>query len=408
MTMTMKSIMGACAMMASAVAFSGVANAQATAAGTDVQNTFTLDYSVNSVAQDTITNDTTQAGNAGFEVQGTETVFTVDRKVDVDVLATNSPVNSTPNQTEFASFEVTNEGNDNQSYTFSIEDVAGDDFDGTYTVTYYVDSNSNGFADEIAGGGTTVTQVTPGGAAGGNQTVDIAPDETILVHVTQSVPSGQSDGDVDDLVLVAETRQPSAWIVESGASAGATLARDTNGNDVDGNGVDTGAVENVFTDEEGPSTVEAGAGSPGFGTDPDAIHSAAAQFLIASPDLSADKTVEVVWTTPPAAANCATDTVVSGSYSVAGACVEYVITVVNNGATATATNISLQDVLPAEVDFVDAVISGFDAAPAPTLGEPSGAATVCDGLSSTCNVTVSGASLSAGNTATLTIRALVK
>ena len=136
------------------------------------------------------------------------------------------------------------------------------------------------------------------------------------------------------------------------------------------------------------------------------MHSDQASYVVASPDLTAAKAVTTILTTP---VNCATDVAGGpGEYSTPGACVQYVITVTNNGATATATGIDIGDVLPAEVNFVSATHSGFDALPVPTLTTPAGAAQTCDGTAATCNVTLTGASLAAGNVATLTIRALVK
>ena len=77
----------------------GAAHAQNnfTDAGTNVENTFTLDYEVGSVSQPTITNDPTLGG--GSVVQGAPTEFTVDRLIDLVVQEQNSPLTVAPGST---------------------------------------------------------------------------------------------------------------------------------------------------------------------------------------------------------------------------------------------------------------------------------------------------------------------
>ena len=374
----------------------GAAHAQNnfTDAGTNVENTFTLDYEVSGTSQPTITNDPGLGG--GSVLQGAPTEFTVDRLIDLQVTQQNSPLTVAPGTTNAAlDFLVINEGNDNQAYSFDVVDVAGDDFDGTYTIEYFIDADSDG--DPFNDPATTVT-VTPTGTANATLaqiTPDIAPDQTIGVRVTTNIPGSATDGDADDLVLVAETRDPLVWLepLDSSGSTSTTTRGELTEEDSDNN-TDTGDAENVFADSNGATGEEA---------DNDGLHSDAAQYLVASPDLTAAKSVDIVATEP---VNCATDAVGGATeYSVPGACVEYVITVDNNGSTS-ADAIDIADILPAEVDFVSAVAAGWDTAP--TVTSPSGAAATCDGTAATCNVTLTGATLDAGETGTLTIHALVK
>ena len=377
--------MGACALLA------GAAHAQNnfTDAGTNVQNTFTLDYEIGGTSQPTITNDPSTT-IPGAVVQGSETEFTVDRLIDLQLTQQNSPLTVAPGtSTARLEFLLVNEGNDSQAYSFSIADVAGDDFDdSSYVVEYFIDTNSNG--DPFDDSAVTIT-VTPTGTANtGNVTPDVDPDQTIGVRITSAIPGSATDGDFDDLVLVAQTRDPVNWQQEGATGSGGDITAadpDTNS--------DTGVAENVLADGSGSS--EEGAN--------DGLHSDTGRYIVASPDLTAAKSVDVIATTP---SDCATDAAGGATeYSVPGACVEYVITVDNNGATAAADAIDIADVLPAEVNFVAASFAGWDGA-APSLGVPSGAATNCDGTSSTCNVTLTGATLNAGGQGTLTIRALVK
>ena len=78
-----------------------------TEAGTSVSNTFELSYSVSGAAQPIITNDNVSPP-AGAVVQGTPTLFTVDRKVDFIVTATNSTLTSAPGADATLTFEVLN------------------------------------------------------------------------------------------------------------------------------------------------------------------------------------------------------------------------------------------------------------------------------------------------------------
>ncbi|MEO9970034.1 MAG: hypothetical protein ABJG15_09470 [Hyphomonadaceae bacterium] len=367
-----------------AAALAGGAYADGTDAGTEVENTFVLNYEVNSVAQAPITNDPA-SGITGAVVQGAPTLFTVDRLVDLTVLQTNSPLTVTPGATGVnaqLSFTVTNTGNDAQSYSFSLADVGGDDFDATgLTISY-----------QIAGGAiVTVPAVVPGTAATTDHTPDIPPDTPFTVFVSGTIPTTQVDTDFDDLILVAETRDPVTWLVEGASTTeGNVTLAETGANDL------VLAAQNVLAD--GTGTTEE--------VDNDGLFSAQARFIIESPDLAAAKTVAVVATEP---ADCETDTILTtpAQFATPGSCIEYVITVENTGATALASNVEIVDVLPAEVEFIAASFAGFEAAPVPSLTVP-GSPTTCDGTDTTCSVDVSGGSIAAGNTATLTIRAIVQ
>ncbi len=370
----------------------GAAHAQLTDAGTSVSNTFTLDYQVSGTAQDTITNDPGLAG-PGVDVQGAPTTFTVDRLVDLTVTQTNSPLNVAPGATgQILTFDVLNAGNDNQSLSFDITDVAGDQFDATpYTVTYAVDLNTDG--DTLDPGETGTVTLTPSGTATtANITPDIPPNVTVTISVAADIPGAQVDTDQDDLILVAQVRDPVSWITEGASgSAGATTVADPGGVNAT-----NGVAENVLADGTGTTAEIAN----------DGMHSDQGTYLVTSPDLTASKAITTILTNP---VDCATDVAGgTGEYNTPGACVEYVITVTNNGATAAATAIDIGDILPGEVDFVVASFGGFDASPTPTLTVPTGGAMICDGTAATCDISLTGASLAAGNTGTLTIRALVK
>ena len=394
------------------VSLAGAAFADGTDAGTSVENTFVLNYEVEGVVQPPITNDTDPTTQPpGAIVQGTPTLFTVDRLVDLTVSAVNSPLTVTPGATgpnATLVFEVTNTGNDAQSYTFSLEDGvdsngAVGNFDATgVTISYQIDDDGTpgfGPGDTVV----TVPAVAPGtaNAPAAQRTPDIPADTTFRVLVSGTIPSGQTDGTADDLILIAETRDPVTWVVEGASgSEGDVTAAETGANNLES------TAQNVLAD--------------GFGTaeevDSDGQFSAQGTFIVASPDLDAAKTVAVIATEGEAPFDCATGAAITSptQFSTPGSCIEYVITVTNNGATASASNVDIVDVLPDEIIFIAASAGGFlpadaTAVPpvlAPVVGAP-GANTACDGTTGTCSISVSDGSIGPGDTATLTIRALV-
>jgi uncharacterized repeat protein (TIGR01451 family) len=346
----------------------GSALAAGTTAGTTVANSFTLDYSVGGVSQTQI------------DTSGSPTNFTVDRKVDLTV---STAVNATvaPSQTgaELV-YGVTNNGNDNFAYRLSIKDVGTDAFDiGTYTARYYADAGADGvFTPGVddAGAGTSYT-------LGAGVTADVAPDATIWVVISGDVPGTVVTGDDDDVILIANSFYPTTSLDGANTNVAGTEVLQDAANAM------TGESESVLAD---------GAGTAGAPEDVanDGAHSSTATYTVSAAALTASKTVAVVATNPVA---CATDAI-TGGFAVPGACVEYVISAANAAGGAAATNIDINDVLPDEVQFVSAAQSGFSVAG--TLSTPGG------GCTTGCTVALTGATLNAGATGTVTIRALVR
>ncbi len=343
----------------------GSALAAGTDAGTSVSNSFTLDYDVSGVAQTQI------------DTSGSPTTFTVDRKVDVTV-STAVGASVSPGQTgaELV-YGVTNAGNDNIAYRLSLADVGTDSFDiGTYTARWYADAGADGvFTPGVddAGAGTAYT-------LGAGVTADVAPDATIWVVISGDVPGAATNGQTDDVILAADSYYPTASL------DGAYSA--TPGTDITAAGANAmnGEADSVLADGAGDSDAAN-----------DGAHSSTATYTVSAASLSASKTVAIVATNP---VDCATDAT-SGGFATPGACVEYVISAANAaGASATATNIAISDVLPDEVQYVSAAQSGFSVAGA--LSAPGG------GCTTGCTVGLTGASLAPGATGTVTIRALVR
>ena len=360
-------------------AVSSPAFADGTNAGTTVSNTFTLDYQVNSVSQAQITNDGV-GGNAA------PTVFTVDRIVDLSITAQGDlagppvGVTVTPGATgQSLVFGVVNLGNDNQAYALSVADVGADDFDvAGLTATIYAD-NGDGLFDPAVDtliGGYTLGSGTP--------TADVAPDTRIFVVLTGDIPTTVTNGQTDGVILTANTLNPQtsldpAYSLTPGAETVGTAGAN--------NAV--GEADTVLAD---------GAG------DTDAVaqgdFSATSEFVVATAALSATKTVSVI-ATDATAIDCANDPAVAGDqFAAPGACVEYVITVVNGPtAAATATDINVSDVLPAEVALVGATQNNFTTPGTLTFPLP---------CPDPCTVSLTGAELAVNTTATLIIRATVQ
>ena len=363
-------VIAACA--AFAVIVPSAAHAAGTSAGTSVSNTFTLDYNIATVPQTQIT-------------PGAPTTFTVDRVVDLTV-SSQGDVNVAPAATaQELVFGVRNDGNDNQAYSFALEDLGGDNFDATsVTLRYYTDAGGDGIFTpgvDDAGAGTAYT------AGSGAATSDLAPDQTLWIVLSGDIPAGATDSQTDGHILLADTLNPVVSLDAAySAVAGAATAAEVGANNLNGE------AQNVLADGVGTATADAAN---------DGAHSATASFVVVTASLSASKTVTII-ATDASAITCATDPVLPGNqYAVPGACVEYVISVSNApGASATATDIAVSDTLPDEVAFVGVTQASFTVAG--TLTPPAG------GCTTSCVVSLSTASLAPNTTGTVTIRATVR
>jgi uncharacterized repeat protein (TIGR01451 family) len=354
---------------AAAVLGSAPAHAAGVSAGASVSNSFTLDYQVGGVAQTQI------------DTSGAPTLFTVDRKVDLTVTTVSNATVSPGQSGARVVYGVLNSGNDNAAWRLSLKDVGADTLDiGTYSAVYYADAGNDGvFTPGVddAGAGTAYT-------LGAGVTADVAPDATIWVILTANVPIGATNGQFDDVVLIADSYFPTVSLDPAYASTPGTEITASATNTL------TGAAQDVLADGTGT------AGAPEDVAN-DGAHSSTGRYTVAAASVTANKTVAVVRTNPT---NCATDTI-TGGFATPGACVEYVISASNAaGASATATNIAISDVLPDEVQFVSSAQSGFSVAG--TLSNPAG------GCTTACTVSLTGASLAPGATGTVTIRALVR
>jgi uncharacterized repeat protein (TIGR01451 family) len=391
-----------------------------TTAGTPVSNTFTLDYQVGTVTQPTITNETGTADPNDVELPAGPTVFTVDRKVDHIVTATNSTLSTSPGTTATLTFTLRNEGNDNQAYSFSLADLdnaAGTTFDASsLTIAYAVDADDENDIDETF---VTIAPTVIGDDPDADPvfvTGDVPKGVRVWITVTGTVAASVGDAVSDDITLVAETRNPTAWAIETIAAT--DVAEVTTGF-VGANAV-LGVAQNVMADSTGVAAAETSPSGDG-----DGLYAVTGIILVASPDIVASKSMTAI--KEPAVADpfvalsdCATATAVTNAKAIPGSCIEYVIDIANTGATADAEALNIQDVMPEQVTFVSASIvdvttTGFVDDPGvadpggvsgPTLTTPA-ANTACDGTASTCNIVLNNALLGPGNNSQIVIRALV-
>jgi len=354
-----KALLGTAAVAAMST---GTAFAAGTAAGTNVQNTFTLDYEVGGVTQ-------TQIDNTA-----TPTEFTVDRLVDLTV-ASNGNTNVVPGaQDQELVFSLTNDGNDTQAYALTtVQGVDGtdDDFDPANQVLFYVIDDGDG----IYTPGTDPAPV----AYNGTNTPDVAPDATLFVIVQGDIAASQTDGDTGQVALIADT-----------LDAGTTTPT-IDDSDVDGLNNLTG-TDTILADAAGTDDVAS-----------EGDHSAQGTFIVASADVSAGKTVTVFSQDGSDCANFAASAPAGEQYAIPGACVEYRISATNSG-TVDATAVAINDQLPIHLEYVDAQVTVFTGG---TLTDPA-AATDCGPTLGNCTVNLSGATLGTGDTGVVTIRAIIK
>ena len=285
---------------------------QAMAVGTDpgtaVDNQATVNYDVNSIAQSAINSNNVQ--------------FLVDRRVNFTVSQTGVGLTQvTPGETgvwiEFSVFNLSNGDLDFNLASFQLSSGDGD-VKGAGTTDTDVDMNNvtisvSAAPDGQPGGGAQGDGPDP--VLGGPTVIDNLPeDDSIRVRIFADTPAAFGNGDIANIRLDVTAADP---------ATGVDLV-ETPGAD------DPALVENVFAD----------AGNDG-------VESEADGFLTVSADLVVTKSYAVI-----------SDPFGSGK-AVPGAVIEYTITLDNSGGAADATDVSISDVVDADVTFVDPP-AGYD------------------------------------------------
>ncbi len=254
--------------------------AAGTPANTDINNSVTLSYDVGGVAQTTVPSNTDS--------------FKVDRKIDLIVDATNTPLDVTPGATDQnLSFVIRNDGNDQDTFALAgTYNLGGDDFDPTG-------------CDITNTSGTSIASVT------------LAADANVTVYVTCDIPAAGSPHVVDD---------------DNGTIS--LLATSSYSNDSGSADVNT-TVQNVWAD--GPGTDDANLS--GSFSDRGTYH-------VVSADLTASKT------------SCVSDSRAFNNTNpkrIPGATIRYAIQV-NDTGSADASSVTTTDVLQGGLTYVSSQI----------------------------------------------------
>jgi len=287
-----KQLLGAVSSIA-LVAFSATpALAEGTTAGQDIVNNVSVTYDVGGVTQGAVVDSDT---------------FTVDRKVNVTVAEVgNDTTEVAPGQLQAAiKFEVTNDSNDTVDFNLSADQSsAADDFD-ISNVKFYVDNGDGIFnpADDLE-----VTYLD-----------EMAADETRTVFIVGDIPTGVTTGQTSDVALVADAHAADG----TAGALGAELANTA--------GANTAGVDTVLAD--GAGDVDA-AGDGDF-SDTDT-------YVVAAADVTVVKSSRIISDPVNGATN---------PKAIPGAVVEYCIVVSNAAGSATATDVLVNDVLPADVTY---------------------------------------------------------
>jgi hypothetical protein len=370
-------------LVASALIFAMANNAMAagTDSGTVVGNIATINYSVDGTAQPEV--GSTEGGNTAGP--GAETTFVVGTTINLTLIEDNTTYTSVAagSLLQATSFTLTNLGNDSQGYNLTAANTALALFGGTdgfdvSSFAYYVDENNDGLLDA---GDTLITSVD-----------SLAPDASIDLLVTATIPVSQADNDQSTISLTAvtTTNNTTVAVIETTGAYDSTV------------------VQIVFSD---PSTTASGT-DPGQ-TEGDASAVALDAYRLVTAALTVSKATAVYsdpanGTTLPKA--------------IPGAILTYTITIVNNGS-GIATGISIQDI-------VDEITTGtvvfntlYDdgtttcaAAQGIAVKDGSEGAAVCktnvsgDDSADLTGITVTGAglTLAAGETATMAFQVTIQ
>jgi uncharacterized repeat protein (TIGR01451 family) len=307
---------------------SAPAFAAGTAQGTDITNNVSVNFQVGGVAQ-------TQ--------QSASDVFKVDRKV-IFTLAEKAPTGTTtvnPGQTaRQTTFVLTNTSNDTLDFTITPSQIVGgtaahggtDAFNVT-NLLVCLDANADAVCDAAATATLTVD--------------NLAADANTTILIVGDIPLSATNGQVAGVTLTA------AALNSSGSAITAATDATANG---------AGTVETIFAD-----AVKSGNG--GTSAARDGIDVATDDYTISAAVLSVFKSSIVI-----------SDGVSASNFkAVPGAVVEYCISVANAAGGATATNISISDLVPTNTTYVAGSIKINGTVTSPGAGQTcAGGTTVTD------------------------------
>lgn len=283
------------ALITTALLFAMANNALAagTTSGTPIVNSATISYSVDGTLQ---------------PVVDAQTTFLVGTTINLTLTETNTtftPV-AAGSSLQATSFTLTNLGNDDQGYNLTANNSSLDAFTqvdifDVTTFAYYIDNGS-----VVGSWDATDTLIT--------YVDSLAPDASIALLVTATIPISQADTEQSTISLTAVTTTDGTT----------TAVVETTG------AYDSSVVQIVFSD---PATSAAGT-DPGQ-TEGDASAVALDAYRLVTATLTVTKST-AVYSDP---ANGTTD-----PKAIPGAIITYTITIANNGS-GTATDISITDIV---------------------------------------------------------------
>jgi uncharacterized repeat protein (TIGR01451 family) len=254
---------------------------------------------------------------AQTQVNSAPAQFVVDRKIDLDLIETNTaPTNTTPGATAVVTtYKLTNTGNGAQGYDFTAANVGG-------TVFGNADAyDVNNLQVRVSSAACTpATTTTPVYAAETATTVPtLAEDACVYVFILADSPVAALNAQASNVRLTAISREATTLAdLDAAAAAALTVADDPN------------TVQIVFADS-----------ATGGQTARDGREFADDQYYIVGPSLVATKVAAVqVDALQP-----------SNPKPIPGATVQYTITLTNSGA-APADAVGISDAVPANTTFV--------------------------------------------------------
>ncbi len=305
------------------------AMAAGTEQGTPVLNTVTVDFQVGSTPQ-------TQ--------QSASDTFVVDRKILFNIAekASTGTTDVFPGQTErVTTFLLTNAANDTLDFTVTPANIVGgtaahggtDAFDLT-SLLICLDANSDGACDAAATASLAIN--------------DLPADGTATILIVGTIPANATNGQVGNVSATATALNSDGSPITGADAASA-----------DGTVNDASTVQTIFADV-------AKTGNGGVSIARDGIDVATDDYTVAAAVLSVFKSSRII-----------SDGVSTANFkAVPGAVVEYCISVANATGAATATDISVRDVVPADLTFapgtilVDATVSSPGASQTCSAGTP--------------------------------------
>jgi uncharacterized repeat protein (TIGR01451 family) len=279
------------------------AYAAGTTAGSSINNTATVGYSVGGVAQTAVTSNTA--------------TFVVDRKISMTLTepgnATTSVVPGSSNQV--TTFLLTNTSNAALDFGLALAQPVGgaaahggtDNFDVTAPTFWINTGPSVGSATYDAANSVQVTYID-----------ELAADATRYIFVLANVPVARVNGDVAGVTLTAQARASG-----TAGTQGAVVTETA--------GANTAAIDTVFADAAGSTDAAR-----------DGQISARDDYTVAAALLSVTKTSKVISDPLNLAVN---------PKMIPGATVEYCIQVANAAGGATATAPTITDIVPAQTTY---------------------------------------------------------